>query len=147
MKQLLLIPVLVALTCPARPCEAAGWRKTVAAAQRRAAVALETALNAVDATPKQRTAIRRILARTATEGWTLRGEAFALQDAFAAAVLSPEPDSGELDDLEARGVALIARGVHLARSGVAESAAVLTPEQRLELLALWRRWLRRAAGT
>jgi len=149
MKTVLRFVLIVAAFTLAVPAqgEAANWRTALKNAQRNAATALEGAFNRIAATPKQRTQIRQILARSAVQAWALRGDALGLQDQIAAVVLAAEPNEAELDRLESETVELVGRGTHLTRVAVVQAAAVLTAKQRAELLTMWRRWVRQAAGS
>lgn len=140
--------VLLATTLSSRPGEAAPrWRVALQNAQGSATAAVTRAFDHIEATPKQRAEIRRILAGSATGVLALRTDALRLQDQIAAALLAPEPDDAELDELEKKAIVLIGRSAHLARAGLTDAAAVLSVEQRAELLTLWRRWVRQVAGT
>ena len=116
LRSLIVVGVLALTTLAARSEAAPRWRAVLHNAQRNVAAGLERALDRVEATSKQRTQIRQILARSAMDLWGLRAEAVRLQDQIAAAVLADEPDGAELDRLERTGIKRITRGARGARA-------------------------------
>ena len=143
---LFLIGTLALATRPAlagpNANESARWRAGMQRVEREVAAALERALRTVGTNKKQRSQIRVILGGHAVGAYALAGEAYRLQHRIAEAVLSEEIDDAQLDRLEKEGVSLVTRGAAVARVGIVDTARVLTPEQRAQLLRMWKRWWR-----
>ena len=106
------------------------------------------ALDAVDATPEQRTAVRALLLAERDTLSALREEAAALRERVRALFLAPTIDRAAVEDARTDAIALLDRGTATTLDLVVDLAELFTPEQRAVLQERrramreqrWQRW-------
>lgn len=91
------------------------------------------ALDEVDATGEQRTAIDAILDQAVPDFVALATEGRGLKEQFRAALLDPEIDPAKLESLRQEGLAVVDKMSKLGLTTLTDAANVLTPEQRVQL--------------
>jgi Spy/CpxP family protein refolding chaperone len=121
----------------ARWCRAS---KNPEAQRERAEFATDWVLNKLDATDAQRTQVKAIVAGTLQELAPLRDQHRQHREAFLAALAQPDVDRATLEDLRRAELQLAENASQRIVTAVADAAAVLTPEQRAELVKMAERF-------
>ncbi len=109
-------------------------------AKAHAAVAVEWAFRAVDATDQQKEEGRVVIERLVDQLVPLREQHLAHRQAVARELLEPQIDRAALEQLRSEGLGLADEASRIIVDGVADLAEVLSPEQRTELLELAHRF-------
>jgi Spy/CpxP family protein refolding chaperone len=109
-------------------------------AKAHAAVAVEWAFRAVDATDQQQEEGRVVVERLVDQLVPLREEHVAHRQAVARELLKAQIDRAALEQLRTEGLGLADEASRIVVDGVADLAEVLSPEQRVELLELAHRF-------
>jgi len=109
-------------------------------AKAHAAVAVEWAFRAVDATDQQKEEGRVVVERLIDQLVPLREQHVAHRQAVARELLEPQIDRAALEQLRTEGLGLADEASLIIVDGVADLAEVLSPEQRTELLELAHRF-------
>ena len=109
-------------------------------AKAHAAVAVEWAFRAVDATDQQKEEGRVVVERLIDQLVPLREEHVVHRQAVARELLEPQIDRAALEQLRTEGLGLADEASRIMVDGVADLAEVLSPEQRAELLELAHRF-------
>jgi Spy/CpxP family protein refolding chaperone len=105
-------------------------------AKAHAAVAVEWAFRAVDATKQQQEEGRVVVERLIDQLVPLREQHLAHRQAVARELLEPQIDRAALEQLRTEGLGLADEASLIIVDGAADLAEVLSPEQRAELLEL-----------
>jgi Spy/CpxP family protein refolding chaperone len=106
----------------------------------RADYMVERALSKIDATPEQRTQVKSVVRTAIDELFPLREEHKANRKAMIAALSKTEVDREELDRIRNAEMAVFDRGSKAIMTALADSADVLSPEQRAQLAEMAGRW-------
>jgi len=109
-------------------------------AKAHAAVAVEWAFRAVDATDQQKEEGRVVIERLIDQLVPLREQHVAHRQAVARQLLEPQIDRAALEHLRSEGLGMADEASRIIVDGVADLAEVLSPEQRTELLELAHRF-------
>ena len=109
-------------------------------ARERAAVGVEWAFRAVDATEEQRAEGKVVVDRVVDRLIPLGERHREHREAVARELVKPEVDRVVLDQLRREGMAMADEASRVVIDGVADLAEVLSPEQRVELLGLLHRF-------
>jgi Spy/CpxP family protein refolding chaperone len=97
-------------------------------------------LDRVDATDAQRDQVDGIIDGLAPKLWELKDEREAVRDDAARALTAKTVDREGLEAARQRGLALADKASALLTDAVADTAEVLTVDQRTELMELWDEW-------
>jgi Spy/CpxP family protein refolding chaperone len=111
-------------------------------ARAHAAVAVEWAFRAVDATEQQREEGRVVVERLVDQLVPLREQHLVHRQAVARELVQPQIDRAALEQLRSEGLGLADEASRIVVDGVADLAEVLSPGQRAELLELAHRFHR-----
>lgn len=96
-------------------------------------------LGRVDATDAQRAVMDEALDHLVPELVRLHGEGRGLRDRFMAALERPTLDRAEIEALRVEAIGLLDKATAAASADLADALDALTPEQRADLTAAWRR--------
>jgi len=94
----------------------------------------EWVLDAVEASPDQRARVNAILSETIERVHPLVERHRTSRRTFVAELTRPEPDAAALESLRVAEIALLDEATREAVDALARVSAVLTPEQRIELV-------------
>lgn len=94
----------------------------------------EWVLDAVEASPEQRARVNAILGETIERVHPLVERHRTSRRAFVAELTRPEPDAAALESLRVAEMALLDEATREAVEALARVSAILTPEQRIELV-------------
>lgn len=97
-------------------------------------------LDRVDATDAQRDRIEGIIEGVAPKLFALKDEHEAVREDAARALTAKKVDRDALEAARQRGLALADQGSAVVIGALADTADVLTADQRGELLELWEEW-------
>ena len=117
-----------------------GMMKNPEQARAHAALAVEWAFRAVDATDQQKEEGKVVVERLVDQLIPLREQHMAHREAVARELLKPQVDRAALEQLRTEGLGMADEATRIVVDGVADLAEVLSPEQRLELLELAHRF-------
>jgi len=106
----------------------------------RADYMVEWTLSRIDATPEQRDQVKSVVRGAIEDLLQLREEHEANRKAMVTALIQPEVNRSELERIRSAEVALMDRGSQRIVTALADSAQVLSPEQRAELAEMAARW-------
>lgn len=99
-------------------------------------------LDKVDATDAQRDEVDAVLDTLAPELWSFKTEHEGIRDELQVALTGETVDRAKLEDARVRGLALADKASSAVLEAVADTAEILSADQRGELLDLWERWQR-----
>jgi Spy/CpxP family protein refolding chaperone len=102
---------------------------------------IERVLDHVDATPDQKARTRKVLEAVHPEMKKLHKEKHAMREALHRALGANPYDPAAIEKVRAESVQLVDRGTKLLARTVNEMSAILTPDQRHEVLAMARRMM------
>jgi protein CpxP len=114
------------------------WRHDPERMRKHADFAVEYALREVDATPEQVVQVKAIVGQAMTALDAVRDQHVANRDALVAALSQPEISREQLQAIRAQELALADSASVQIVDALVDAAAVLTPEQRTELIELAR---------
>ncbi len=123
----------------APPCFRGDGELTEDVIRDRMGFVVDRALSRVDATDDQVAQVDAVLDGLAPTVFAHRLEGLDLHEELAAALTAEQVDEQELERLRAEFVAHVDEGSALFTAALADTADILTPEQRAELLEIGRR--------
>lgn len=127
---------------PPMGCHGHGEPKSAADIREHLAMGAEHMLDKVDASDAQRDEVDGVLDALAPELWTFKSEHEGIRDEFQAALTGEQVDRAKLEGARVRGLALADKASSTVLDAVADTAEILSADQRGELLDLWERWQR-----
>lgn len=140
---LVTIPVVAfAAGGPAHGCHRGPEPKSTADIREHLAMGADHMLDKVDATDAQRDEVDALLDTLAPELWSFKTEHEGIHDDFQAALTAETVDRAKLESVRVRGLALADKASGVLIDSIADTAEILTVDQRGELLDLWERWQR-----
>ena len=106
----------------------------------RADFMVEWTLSRIDASDAQRSEVKSVVQGAIEDLLQLRQEYESNRKAMMEALIQPEIDRDQLDRIRSAEVSLMERGSRRIVTALADAADTLTPEQRLQLAEMVKRW-------